>query len=306
MDIARAWGEIRRMRHRTFAVVVLGPSLSLVLAASSLAAPPPPKPPPSPKAPNAAQPAAPTLPADALARLRSGDPAQIKSALDDVRMDGKGGAAAAPVIAELLRKGLDAALTQSAIETLADTEAEAGSEALAWYTHHRTVAVRRAAVSALTRTKGAAAVKALRAALSDGDPQVRGAAATGIGALKAKDAVGDLFTALDHKVNEAAVSIGQLCAGPECERLASKLGQLPFDVVVGGLDQALFRNATDVNDDVKIKIIGRIRELGTGEANKFLKEAQKKWPDAWSKRVKQAIDGAVLATSGAPGAGGTP
>ena len=90
--------------------------------------------------------------------MRSGDPAQIKSALDDVRMAGKGGAAAAPVIAELLRKGLDAALTQSAIETLADTEAEAGSEAIAWYTHHRTVTVRRAAVLALTRTKGAAAV----------------------------------------------------------------------------------------------------------------------------------------------------
>lgn len=305
MDIVRVWGEIRPMRLRPNRLRllrhlgVLGFALPLFVAAPLTHAAPPAKP-----APAAA--ATPTLAKDTVAHLKSGDPAQIKSALDDVRMAGKGGAPAAPAIAELLQKGLDAALTQSAIETLGDTESEAGSEALAWYTHHRNVAFRRAAVAALTKTKGAAAVKALRAAMSDGDAQVRGMSATALGALKAKDAVGDLFTALEHKVNEAAVSIGQLCSGADCERLANKLGAVPFDVVVGGLDQILFRGGADVNDDTKVKIVGRIRELGTGEANRFLKEAQKKWPEAWSKRVKQAIDQAVLATSGAPGAGGAP
>lgn len=301
MDIVRRRGEIPPMRlaSRRWASVLALPALALALASSSVAAPPkPPKPP--------AAPAGPALAPDTLAKLRSGDAAQIKSALDDVRMAGKGGASAAPAIAELLQKGLDPALTLAAIEALGDTEAEAASEAVAWYTHHRALPIRRAAAVALTKTKGPAAVKALRAALSDGDAQVRGVAATGLGALKAKDAIGDLFNALEHKVGEAAASIGQLCAGADCERLASKLGVFPFDVVTSGLDQALFRQGPDVSDDTKVKIIGRVRELGTGEANRFLREVQKKWPDAWSKRIKQAIDQAVLATSGAPGAGGTP
>ena len=113
----------------------------------------------------------------------------------------------------------------------------------------------------------------------------------------------DLFVALDHKVPEAAASIGQLCAGAECDQLAGKLGSVPFDVVTSGLDQVLFRDTKDVDDDLKVKIVGRVRELGTGEANRFLRDVQGKWPATWSKRIKQAIDQAVLATASSPGAG---
>ncbi|MGH7436133.1 MAG: HEAT repeat domain-containing protein [Polyangiaceae bacterium] len=243
---------------------------------------------------------------DTVKKLKSGDPAQVKAALDDVRMSAKDGAAAVPAVADLLKEGMPEALTLAAIETLGDTENEGGSEVLGWYAHHRDPAVRKAAVTALARTRGAAAAKALRAALSDPDPGVRGISATGLGSLKAKDAVPDLFVALDHKVPEAAASIGQLCAGPECDQLAAKLGSVPFDVVTSGLDQVLFRDAKDVDDDLKVKIVGRIRELGTGESNRFLREVQGKWPATWSKRVKQAIDQAVLATASSPGAGPAP
>ncbi len=129
-------------------------------------------------------------------------------------------------------------------------------------------------------------------------------AATGLGSMKAKDTVGDLFVALDHKVAEAAASIGQLCSGAECDRLAGKLGSVPFDVVTGGLDQMLFRPAADVSDDTKIKVVGRVRELGTAEANRFMRDVQAKWPKTWSARVKQAIDQAVLATAASPGSAG--
>jgi len=256
------------------------------------------------KPPAADAPHAIPLPADAIKRLRSGDPAAVKGALDEVRTSARAGASAAPVIAELLQQGLTPSLTQAAIDTLGDTESEAGSAALGWYATHRNVELRRAAVQALSRTRGAVAVKALRQALSDPDPNVRGLAATGLGSMKAKDTVGDLFVALDHKVAEAAASIGQLCAGNECDRLASKLGSVPFDVVTSGLDQVLFRPPSDVSDDIKVKIVGRVRELGTGEANRFLRSVQGKWPKTWSQRVKQAIDQAVLATSGSPGTSG--
>lgn len=231
-------------------------------------------------------------------KIRSGDAAQVREALDEVRIAGPGGVGAAPAIAEVLGKGLPLPLTESAIETLGDLEAEAGSPAVAPYVGHRNLKVRRAAVKALVRTKGAAAAPALRRALSDADAIVRGTAASGLGALKAKDSVGDLFVALDHRVNEAAVSIGQLCDPAQCERLVAKLGPLPFDVVTGGLEQILFRPTADVSDDAKVKVVGRLRELGTLEANKFLRDVQKRWPSGSSPRVRQAIDQAVLATAG--------
>lgn len=281
------------MRSNPCAIALLG-AVALALPAAAAHA--------KPAAAGAAEaPKAVPLPADAIKRLKSGDLGQIKSALDDVRMSGKAGAPAVPAIAELLQKGLTPPLTIAAIETLGDTESEGASEALSWYARHRTPSIRRAAVTALARTRGAAAVKALRAALSDPDPAVRGLSATGLGSMKAKDAVADLFVALDHKVAEAAASIGQLCAGNECDRLAGKLGSVPFDVVTSGLDQVLFRPAADVSDDVKVKIVGRVRELGTGEANRFLRDVQTKWPKTWSTRVKQSVDQAVLATAASPG-----
>jgi HEAT repeat protein len=250
------------------------------------------------KAPTAAAPA----PIDVkpiVAKLKTGDEARIKEGLDEARLAGPTGAAAAPVVAEILTRGLSLPLTQSAIETLGDLESDAGSAALAQYASHRNAKVRRAAVKALTRTKGVPAGAALKRALSDNDAVVRGTAASGLGALKAKDAVPELFIALDHRVNEAAASIGQLCSVDQCELLATKLGKIPFDVVTGGLDQVLFRPAADVNDDAKVKIIGRIREQGTIEGNKFLRDVQKRAAGAgMSARVKQAIDQAVMATAG--------
>jgi HEAT repeat protein len=233
----------------------------------------------------------------ALDKLRSGDEAAIKAALDDARMAGKGAQSAAGPIADLLERGMTSDLTVAAIDTLGDIEAESSSNAIAWYAVHRNAAIRQAAVKALARTKGPLAVSSLRRALSDGDAVVRGMAATGLGALKAKEAVKDLFVALDHKVGEAAASIGQLCTFAECDELVGKLGKLPFDIVTGGLDQILFRPAAEIDDDQKVKLVGRVRELGTGEVNKFLRDVQKRWPAAWSPRVKQAIDQAVLATT---------
>jgi len=233
-----------------------------------------------------------------VAKLKSGEEEQIRAALDDARLAGPGAAAAAPAVAEVLVKGLSLSLTQAAVETLGDLESDAGSAALAQYATHRNAKLRRAAVKALTRTKGAAAAVALKRALADGDAVVRGTAASGLGALKAKEAVGELFVALDHRVNEAAASIGQLCAVEQCEQLAGKLGKLPFDVVTSGLDPVLFRPTAEISDDAKVKIIGRIRELGTAEGNKFLRDVQKRWPETGSKRVRQSIDQAVLATSG--------
>lgn len=234
----------------------------------------------------------------AIPKIKSGDESQIRAGLDEVRTAGTQGAPAAPAIAEVLSKGLSLDLTMAAIETLGDTESEQGSAAIVPYTTHRNVKVRRAAVKSLTRTKGNVAAAAFKKALSDNDAVVRGTAASGLGAIKAKDAVPDLFLALNHRVNEAAASIGQMCNAEDCDKLTGKIGSVPFDVITGGLDQVLFRQPKDVSDDTKVKIIGKLHELGTPEVNKYLSDVQKRWPADWKGRVKQAIDGAVTATGG--------
>ena len=245
----------------------------------------------------AQQPTKPGVSKTDAADLRSSDPAKIRAALDDVRLAGKGpGSALVPPIVELLQKGVGSQLAEAAIDTLGDLEAESASSVIAEYAQHRNVRVRQAAIKALVKTKGAAAVKALVHALSDRDAMVRGVAANGLGQLKAKTAVPDLFIALDHRINEASGSIGMLCSAQECEQLATRIGKIPFDVVSEGVEQALFR--AEVADDTKIKLVGRVRELGTAEANKLLKDMVKKWPQGGSARVKQALDQAAQATGG--------
>jgi HEAT repeat protein len=238
-----------------------------------------------------------TVPKTVGADLKSGDAAKIRTALDEIRLAGKagGGSAFVQPVVEVLQKGVTPQLAEAALDTLADLEAEPASAVIAEYAQHRNVHVRQAATKALVKTKGAAAVKALVRSLSDQDPVVRGVAANGLGQMKAKAAIPDLFLALDHHVNEASVSIGMLCAAQECEQLGSRIGKIPFDVVSAAVEQALFR--PDLPDDTKIKLIGRIRELGTNEANKFLRESAKKASQA-PARVKQSLDQAVQATSG--------
>ncbi|MGD0674600.1 MAG: HEAT repeat domain-containing protein [Polyangiaceae bacterium] len=244
------------------------------------------------------------LPADTVKRLRSGQPSLIRSALDDIRISGRAGAAAVPAVVDLLRQGISPTLTLAALETLGDTESPAASDVVAWYTRHKNIALRRAAVEALVKTGGGVATKALKAALSDSDVAVRGLSATGLGTLKAKDAVPELFAALERHVPEAAASIGELCAAPDCEHLASKLGTIPFDVVASGLDEVLLRPPGEVSDDVKVKIVDSLREVGTAEVNHFLKRVQARLPAHGWVRVKHAIDQTVLATAGSPGSDG--
>ncbi|MGH7271628.1 MAG: HEAT repeat domain-containing protein, partial [Polyangiaceae bacterium] len=241
---------------------------------------------------HSAAPLAVALAPDAVKRLKSGDITQIKSALDDVRMSGTGGAPAVPAIVELLQGGLPPSLAQAAIETLGDVQGDRASGILGWYSHDRDVGLRRAAVEALSGMHGEAPVAALRAALSDPDEAVRGLAATGLGIVAAnpntKDTVVDLFTALDHRVFEAAASIGELCDPSECQKLAGKLGSVPFGVMSDALDHALMRPPKNLDDASKISIVASVRELGTAEAHQFLKDVQSKWPKGGSVRVRQA------------------
>jgi len=233
------------------------------------------------------------------ADLASGDEARMVSALDAAGKSGD--AAAAPPIGKLLERGASAQVVVHAIEAAGALKQASSSAAIAPYVRHRTPDVRRAAVKALIKTGGPDASKALRHALHSRDAQVRGVAATGLGALGDKESLPVLFKALAHKVPEAAAAIGQLCEPKQCEDFAKLTGKQPFDIMSSGFDQILFRAEKDMPEDQKIRIVGRLRELGTKEAGAYLADVKERWPATWSKRVKQAIDSAVKATGGAGG-----
>jgi len=239
-----------------------------------------------------------------LAELKSDDLEVVRAGLDDARLAGPKARAAVPQIVFLLRSGLPYKLAEAAIDTLADIDS-AEVQAFVPYARHRDPKVRRAAVRALAKISGTAGVPvasdALRAALSDPDALVRGTAAIGLGSLKARATLPDLFLALDHHVYEAAVSIGQMCTGADCDAFVGRMGKIPFDVLTTGIDPLLFR--ADVSDEAKILVVDKVRDVGTGDANKFLRGIQSRWPKTGPARVKGEIDAAVLATLSSPGAG---
>ena len=203
-----------------------------------------------------------------------------------------------PLVAEVLARGGTTPILEEALKTAGKLKTPSLSAAVAPYVQHRTEEIRRAAARTLIKTKGSAAIDALSKALRSQDASVRGTAATGLGELGAHEAMKDLFTAFDHGVGEAASSIGQLCTPEECEKFAERTGRVTFDVMQTGFDQILFRPVTEISDEDKIKLVGKLRELGTVEIGKYLADVGERWPKDWSKKVKQAIDSAARAAAG--------
>ncbi|MBK7397380.1 MAG: HEAT repeat domain-containing protein [Myxococcales bacterium] len=235
--------------------------------------------------------------------LASGNVAEIDAALTNIRMAGKeGGKGATAPLAARLKNGLPKELLKKALETIGELEDPAAAESCEAYLAHRDPEVRLAAVRCLGGAKGPAATKALRVALADLDVRVHGLAATLLGEAKAAEAVPELVVALDKGVNEAAVSIGQLCEGKagsdkSCDALTERLKSKPLDVIASGLQQVLTRK--DVPDDYKKNIIKVVRELSSAKAREVLESVKKGYPKDGSKAVLDALDKAIKDLEGA-------
>ena len=233
---------------------------------------------------------------DALRKRLEGSEEEALLALQSIAESGT--VEASPLVGAVLARGGSEKVIDEAITTAAKLKVESLSPAIAPYVQHRSEEIRRQACRALLKTKGPDAVATLKQALRSADPVVRGTAATGLGALAARDALPDLFLAFDHGVTEAGASIGQLCKPEECEKFAERTGKVPFDVMSSGFDQILFRPPSEIPDDAKLLLVGRMRELGTPEVAKYLADVGERWPKEWSKKLKQVIDSAARAGGG--------
>jgi hypothetical protein len=286
---------IRRRRDSSFCMVF---AVTWAFGPVAMAAPPAASPAPAKAKPAGKGKAEPAVKLDvaALKKQLAGPEAEVVAALKTIGESGNPDGA--PLVAEVLARGGTPSILEEALKTAAKLKATSLSAAVAPYVQHRTEEIRRAAARRLIKTKGTVAVNALSKALRSQDASVRGTAATGLGELGAHDAMKDLFTAFDHGVAEAASSIGQLCTPAECEKYAERTGRVTFDVMQTGFDQILFRPSTEIPDEDKIKLVGKLRELGTVEIGKYLADVGERWPEDWSKKVKQAIDSAARAAAG--------
>lgn len=227
--------------------------------------------------------------------IESGDEARALGALDEIELNAE--RKAAPLVDALLNRGASVKLLLRALGVAGALGQEASSAAIAPYTKHRSAEVRRAAAQSLARTKGPLAVQALRVALRSSDPALRGAAAAGLGALGAKDAVADLFSVLPRETPEAAGAIGTLCGGEDCAKFVALLGKLPFETMQSGFLPILLRTDGEVPDTLKIKLIEQLRRLATAKANELLTTARSSFPANGSPKVKAAIDAALRGRS---------
>jgi hypothetical protein len=271
-----------------FVAMAVAVTLGLSLAAPPLLA--------KPKHDDKAKVEATRLDLPALKKQLAGSEQEVVAALGTI--GDSGNPEGVPLVDEVLARGGTQAILEEALKTAGKLKSPASSAAVAPYVQHRTPEIRRAAARALVKTKGPAAVAALSKALRSEDASVRGSAATGLGELGAHESIKDLFNAFDHGVGEAAAAIGQLCKPAECDDFAERTGKVTFDVMQTGFDQILFRPSSEISDEDKIKLVGRMRELGTVEVGKYLSDVGERWPKDWSKKVKQAIDSAAHAAAG--------
>jgi HEAT repeat protein len=271
-------------------------SAALLLAASTRAAAAPPQGEPTKgKKPAAASPpAAPKSKLDLPAlqkSLESGDAPQVLGALDTITKSGD--PAGAPLVEALLGRGADVTVLSRAIETLGILAQPSSGAALAPYAQHRTPELRRAALRALIATKSPLAGDVLRRALHGSDPSQRAIAARGLGQLNVRAAVPELFSVLPKDVAEAAQSLGQLCVGAECEKFMDLLGRLRFEVMESGIVPLLLRPQADVPDELKLKLIERLRRMATKPANQLLQTALATFPPDGSPKVKTGLERAI-------------
>jgi hypothetical protein len=229
---------------------------------------------------------APAAPARALIDLKklaqvleSGSEAEILAALSELSAQGASAASAAPVVNGLLVRGSTGKVVIAALDAVAAFGAESSSDPVAPYVQHRRPEIRQAAASALIRTKGPIAVRALRRALKSPDPKVRQIAASGLGALNAAEAVDDLFAALGDETGTAPKSIAAMCNPTQCDRL--------MDFVT------LILRPSGLPDINKLRYIDRLRKLATKSSTNVLQTALADLPANANPKVKEALETAL-------------
>lgn len=206
--------------------------------------------------------------AEATELLQSRQAADIQRGLESLGLSGARGGVAP--IAARIEQGLPPQLLQMAIDTLSILGRREAGPILTRLMSHRRADVRLAAVRAIAATQPRNAEEVLTGGLSDLAPEVRGAAAEGLGTIGATGALDALFAAMERQVPEAPMAIGQLATPAAVDRFLGYLGRVSLDVLGPALSEMLSRQ--DLASSARVSIVHRISEFATPGARQILQD----------------------------------
>ena len=173
-----------------------------------------------------------------------------------------------PHLARVLRSGRSDEVTNRALTALRGLAHPSAIDVLVEFTHHRRAGARRLAYQALAAIQDRRVPALLEQGLRDSDRNVRATCARALGEIGANQSVGTLFLAFDRGVVEAAIAIGKLGNRQHLTTFNEHLGNMPLSVMLSGYTE--FVRRSDLADDVKIDIIGRLGEVSGPMVRVFL------------------------------------
>ncbi len=220
--------------------------------------------------------------------LSSSNADEVKMAIESSAL--LGNPDVAPMLSERVQAGLPSDLLNAALDALSLINQPSSSELFVALSRHRRPSVRLRSVQALVALRSKDAEPALVVALGDSAPDVREAAAEGLGQLSSTASVEALFQAFDRGVVSAGRSLGKLVRDDQVPRMLDLVGRAPLTSLTPVFDAVL--NRSDISENTKLSIVTALAELGTAEARGYLEGLKTKLPDA-PPRVGKAIEDAV-------------
>lgn len=199
-------------------------------------------------------------------RLSSASTDEVLAAIDQLSVIDDP-AVVAPLVA-MLRAGQPDAITERGVEALRGLAQPSSLDCLAELARHRRPAVRRRAYAAIAAIHDPRSRALLEQGLRDSDRQVRGECADQLGRTGARASLDLLFRAFERGVIEAAAAIGRLGTSESVARFDEHLGHAPLSVMLSGYEQYLHR--TDIDEDTKVDIVGRLGEVSGRTVREFL------------------------------------
>ena len=188
---------------------------------------------------------------DAVAFIQSTDRAKVQRGMLAVR-EAKGGPGGA-ALAQRIREGLPPDLLALAMDTLAGLPRSPASAVFGELCRHRRAPVRAKAMDAVVAVRLPSAQKLLIGGLSDADPEVRRATASGLRRLGARGAIPALLIALGQGVSDAAPAIAELATAEDVPRVVGALGGMGVDALAPALRGLLLRR--DLAASAKLQIV---------------------------------------------------
>ncbi len=161
-----------------------------------------------------------------------------------------------PPLVELVHRGLPDELLETVTNKLGIIGQPAAIDELASLLRHRRAAVRREAVTALAQIRDPRVRALIESGLRDSDASVRGAAATALGAIGARQSVELLQRAFERGAPEAAEALGRVGDPAAANRLLDAVGHAQLSVLLPGFRRFLDRR--DIADPVKLHIVEQL------------------------------------------------